>query len=387
MRTSTDRILTTHTGSLPRPDDLTALLEALDAGTVPDPAAFEARVRQAVADIVRAQRDAGVDIVSDGEQGKVGYSTYVRHRLTGFGGRSRPACGRGRTGPTSRKPPRAASGARRSSAPTCNGPIDWKDRDRGRARTSPTSRAARRGGGADRRVHDGGLARRHRALPDERALPDPRGLPGAARRRHERGVRRHPQGGLRAPGRLPGPGHEPPPRLPRAEQRGVPQDRRGQRRGAQPRAARHPARPACACTSAGATTRVRTTATSRCARSCPSRCKARPQAHLVRGRQPAARARVGRVPRTIKLPDDRLHHPRRARLDDQLHRASGAGRPAHRPLRRGRRARARHRRQRLRLRDLRALAVQRRAGDRVGQASPMAEGARLASAQLWGGRR
>src|SRR5262245_66403314 len=90
MRASTDRILTTHTGSLPRPDDLTELLEALDTGTVPDTAAFEARVRQAVADIVRAQRDAGVDIVSDGEQGKVGYSTYVRHRLTGFGGRSIP---------------------------------------------------------------------------------------------------------------------------------------------------------------------------------------------------------------------------------------------------------------------------------------------------------
>src|SRR6185295_2498452 len=90
MKASTDRILTTHTGSLPRPDDLTALLEALDTGTVPDIAAFEARVRQAVADVVRAQREAGVDIVSDGEQGKVGYSTYVRHRLTGFGGRSLP---------------------------------------------------------------------------------------------------------------------------------------------------------------------------------------------------------------------------------------------------------------------------------------------------------
>ena len=65
------------------------MLEALDAGTMPDPAAFEARVRRAVADIVRQQLDAGVDIVNDGEQGKVGYSTYVRHRLTGFGGQAR----------------------------------------------------------------------------------------------------------------------------------------------------------------------------------------------------------------------------------------------------------------------------------------------------------
>ena len=88
MKLSTDRILTTHTGSLPRAQDLTTTLEALDAGTMPDPAAFEARVRRAVGDIVKQQIDAGVDIVNDGEQGKVGYSTYVRHRLTGFDGQA-----------------------------------------------------------------------------------------------------------------------------------------------------------------------------------------------------------------------------------------------------------------------------------------------------------
>jgi 5-methyltetrahydropteroyltriglutamate--homocysteine methyltransferase len=126
MRISTDRILTTHTGSLPRPDDLTATLEALDAGDRPDPAAFDARVRRAVAEVVRLQMDAGVDVVGDGEQGKVGYSTYVRHRLTGFGGQSAV-------------PPRAdwadfpeaaARGERRStvSRPACNGPIEWNDR-------------------------------------------------------------------------------------------------------------------------------------------------------------------------------------------------------------------------------------------------------------------
>jgi 5-methyltetrahydropteroyltriglutamate--homocysteine methyltransferase len=126
MKASTDRILTTHTGSLPRPDDLTALLEALDTGTVSDPAAFDARVRQAVVDVVRAQRDAGVDVVSDGEQGKVGYSTYVRHRLTGFGGRSMP----GVRADWADFPKAAARGERRSTVerPTCNGPIEWKDR-------------------------------------------------------------------------------------------------------------------------------------------------------------------------------------------------------------------------------------------------------------------
>ena len=126
MKRSTERILTTHTGSLPRPSDLTAMLEALDAGNAPDTAAFEARVRRAVADVVRQQVDAGVDVVSDGEQGKVGYSTYVRHRLTGFGGES---AGRPRAD-WADFPEAAARGERRStvSRPACNGPIDWKDR-------------------------------------------------------------------------------------------------------------------------------------------------------------------------------------------------------------------------------------------------------------------
>jgi 5-methyltetrahydropteroyltriglutamate--homocysteine methyltransferase len=126
MKRSADRILTTHTGSLPRARDLTTMLEALDAGTTPDPAAFEARVRRAVADVVRQQVDAGVDIVNDGEQGKVGYSTYVRHRLTGFGGQAAV--------PTRADwadfPEAAARSERRStiSRPSCNGPIEWKDR-------------------------------------------------------------------------------------------------------------------------------------------------------------------------------------------------------------------------------------------------------------------
>ena len=67
MKRSTERLLTTHTGSLPRPPDLLRMLEALDAGTPPDPGAFETRVRRAVAEVVRQQADAGVDIANDGE--------------------------------------------------------------------------------------------------------------------------------------------------------------------------------------------------------------------------------------------------------------------------------------------------------------------------------
>jgi 5-methyltetrahydropteroyltriglutamate--homocysteine methyltransferase len=126
VKRSTERILTTHTGSLPRPQDLLAMLEAVDAGTLSDPAAFESRVRSAVADIVRQQAAAGVDIVNDGEQGKVGYSTYVRQRLTGFGGQSTV---RGRSD-WADFPEAAARAERRATVarPACNGPIEWKDR-------------------------------------------------------------------------------------------------------------------------------------------------------------------------------------------------------------------------------------------------------------------
>ena len=126
MKRSTERILTTHTGSLPRPPGLLEMLDALDAGTAPDPAAFAGRVRRAVADVVRQQVDAGVDIVNDGEQGKVGYSTYVRQRLTGFEGESTV---RGRPD-WADFPEAAARAERRSTAarPACNGPIEWKDR-------------------------------------------------------------------------------------------------------------------------------------------------------------------------------------------------------------------------------------------------------------------
>src|SRR5438128_2079995 len=125
MKRSTERILTTHTGSLPRPADLTTMLEALDSGTLPDATAFEARVRRAVAEVVRMQVEAGVDVVNDGEQGKVGYSTYVRHRLTGFGGKSAvPA-----RADWADFPEAAARSERRStiSRPSCDGPIEWKD--------------------------------------------------------------------------------------------------------------------------------------------------------------------------------------------------------------------------------------------------------------------
>ena len=83
MKLSTDRILTTHVGSLPRPQPLVAMLIKKDRDEQYDHAEFEALVKQAVAEIVARQVAIGIDVVSDGEASKVGYATYVHERLTG----------------------------------------------------------------------------------------------------------------------------------------------------------------------------------------------------------------------------------------------------------------------------------------------------------------
>ncbi|HEU5013506.1 MAG TPA: cobalamin-independent methionine synthase II family protein [Roseiflexaceae bacterium] len=84
MKHSTDRILTTHVGSLPRPQAVVDMLFAQDSGKVYDQAAFDETMRRAVDDAVAKQVAAGVDIVSDGEMSKISYATYIRHRLNGF---------------------------------------------------------------------------------------------------------------------------------------------------------------------------------------------------------------------------------------------------------------------------------------------------------------
>ena len=88
MKLSTERILTTHVGSLPRPADVSDMLIAKENETLTDQGAFDACMVSAVAEVVRRQVEAGVDIVSDGEMSKSGYSTYVTERLHGFAGDS-----------------------------------------------------------------------------------------------------------------------------------------------------------------------------------------------------------------------------------------------------------------------------------------------------------
>jgi 5-methyltetrahydropteroyltriglutamate--homocysteine methyltransferase len=84
VQTSTDRILTTHTGSIARPDGLIELMRARENGLPYDAGAFEARATAAVAECVRRQVEAGLDVINDGEQRKSGFTTYLTERLAGF---------------------------------------------------------------------------------------------------------------------------------------------------------------------------------------------------------------------------------------------------------------------------------------------------------------
>ena len=84
MKTSTDRILTTHSGSLPRPKPLIDVILRREAGEAIDAQAFEAEAAIAVDDVVAQQVAAGIDVVSDGEMSKPSYTTYIRHRVSGI---------------------------------------------------------------------------------------------------------------------------------------------------------------------------------------------------------------------------------------------------------------------------------------------------------------
>jgi 5-methyltetrahydropteroyltriglutamate--homocysteine methyltransferase len=90
MKRSTERFLTTHTGSLPRPEHLVRMMFAKEEGVPVEAAALRARIRSAVAAVVEKQTEAGIDIVNDGEMSKPSYATYIKDRLNGFGGESHP---------------------------------------------------------------------------------------------------------------------------------------------------------------------------------------------------------------------------------------------------------------------------------------------------------
>lgn len=132
MKRSTNRILTTHTGSLPRPDALLALLNAKENGELRDREEFDRSVREAVAAIVRRQVECGVDVVNDGEMSKPGYSTYIKDRLSGFEGESAGLRASVALTDLAEFPEYAArmfAGGPVSSlkTPACNGPVSYRN--------------------------------------------------------------------------------------------------------------------------------------------------------------------------------------------------------------------------------------------------------------------
>jgi 5-methyltetrahydropteroyltriglutamate--homocysteine methyltransferase len=130
MKTSQDRILTTHVGSLPRPPELRQMLVRKDQGEPYDKATLDRLVRETVVDIVRRQVAVGVDIVNDGEMSKPGYSTYIADRLTGFAGHE-PAKPRldTRDHPNFLAAYERMTGATTARRAVCVGPIAWRDRE------------------------------------------------------------------------------------------------------------------------------------------------------------------------------------------------------------------------------------------------------------------
>ena len=129
MRRSTDRFLTTHTGSLPRPDDLIRMMYAKEEGVPVDGAALATRVRAAVAEVVRKQIDAGVDLVNDGEMSKPSYATYVKDRLAGFGGSGNTFVYQDLADfPKLAQRVFGDPGRSRRKTPACNAPISVRDR-------------------------------------------------------------------------------------------------------------------------------------------------------------------------------------------------------------------------------------------------------------------
>ena len=132
MRRSTTRILTTHTGSLPRPDNLMQMMMAREQGQPVSAGELADTVHHAVADAVKHQVAVGIDIISDGEMSKIGFANYVKDRLTGFGGQSIPFTAQDILDHPDLKVHlvrRNEDGGGRNFIPACIGPISLRDQD------------------------------------------------------------------------------------------------------------------------------------------------------------------------------------------------------------------------------------------------------------------
>ncbi|MSQ50277.1 MAG: epoxyalkane--coenzyme M transferase [Betaproteobacteria bacterium] len=128
MHPNTERFLTTHTGSLPRPDDLVRMMHAKESGVPVAAAPLALRVNQAVAEVAALQLKAGVDYVNDGEMSKPSYATYIKDRLSGFGGRDNSFVYQDLADfPVLAKRVFGDPGRSRRRTPACNAPLAVRD--------------------------------------------------------------------------------------------------------------------------------------------------------------------------------------------------------------------------------------------------------------------
>jgi 5-methyltetrahydropteroyltriglutamate--homocysteine methyltransferase len=128
VKRSAERFLTTHAGSLPRPAELVRSMFAKEEGVPVDRAALDRQIHAAVAAVVEQQEAAGVDIVNDGEMSKPSYATYVKDRLSGFGGESHPLTYRDLVDfPELARRVFGDPGRSRRRTPGCNGPVAVRD--------------------------------------------------------------------------------------------------------------------------------------------------------------------------------------------------------------------------------------------------------------------
>jgi len=128
MKRSTERFLTTHTGSLPRPDDLVRMMYAKEGGVPVERAGLAARVCAAVAEVVDKQVAAGIDLVNDGEMSKPSYATYIKDRLDGFGGTGNTFVYQDLAAfPKLQQRVFGDPGRSRRKTPACNAPIAVRD--------------------------------------------------------------------------------------------------------------------------------------------------------------------------------------------------------------------------------------------------------------------
>ena len=127
MQRSTTRVLTTHTGSLPRPPRVVELLLAEQSSPGSKAAELVKAVSAAVADVVQKQVACGLDVINDGEQGRTDYTTHVKDRLTGFDGPSSPPLGTGEPDFPELSAMLAYFASPFQHRPACSGPVAWKD--------------------------------------------------------------------------------------------------------------------------------------------------------------------------------------------------------------------------------------------------------------------